>query len=81
MSVPDDLPLSQPPQRPQGLGGCIVALLVVIGIVLLLPGLCSLIFVLAYQGEGAGSVGLLWLITFVIAALGIMLMRYAIKNR
>ena len=74
--------LSPPPTgRPKGLGGCLVAFLVLVGIVLLLPGLCSLAFMIAFGGRDAGPIGLLWLVCFAIGIGGIMLIRYAVKNR
>jgi len=77
MSVPSVAPPDPPPK--QGLGGCAVAFLVLVGVVLLLPGICSLIFL------GAGAVGgpllLFYLLTFAIAAGGIALIRYAIRAR
>jgi hypothetical protein len=83
MSVPEIQPSLPPPSRPQALGGCMVALLIVIGVVLVLPGLCSLILMIAVlpQGGSPGSIVGLWLLTFAIAAAGIWLIRYAIKNR
>ena len=83
MSVPDippHAPLGSRPERPQGLGGCLVAFLVVVGIVLVLPGLCSLIF-LGMIGGGGGSLVLLWLVCLLISVAGIILIQYAIKNR
>jgi len=56
-----------------------MVLLILIGVVLLLPGLCSLVF-MGFAG-GGGGLGLLYLVTFAIAAGGIMLIRYAIRNR
>jgi len=74
---------SQPPEIPPALSarlppkersGCLTAILIVIGIILLLPGLCSLIFVfgglvrsaedlqfvLALGLVGCAGVGLIW---------------------
>jgi hypothetical protein len=69
------------PPRPQGMGGCMVAFLVLIGVVLLLPGICSLIF----MGAGGLKIGTdiagLILLTFVIAAGGIALIAFAVRNR
>ena len=85
MSVPDT-PRPEPPlpaPANAGLGGCLVALLVLIGIVLLLPGICSLLFMVPFL-LGQVPVGdwvITWLITFVIAAGGIALIRYALRNR
>lgn len=74
-TVPD--PSASPPPRlppPAQRSGCLTALMVVIGIILLLPGLCSLFFIfggLIKSAEdvqfvagllalGALGVGLLW---------------------
>jgi hypothetical protein len=79
MTIPEPgLPV--PTRRPQGIGGCLAGLLVLVGIVLLLPGLCSLVFMFA--GVGAdGGIAILWLISFAIGAGAIALIRYAIRNR
>ena len=80
MTVPEpDLP-AVPPPRPQGIGGCLAAFLVLVGIVLLLPGVCSLLFMFAGVGADGGVV-VLWLISFVIGAGAIALISYAIRNR
>ena len=70
-----------PPPRPQRpLGGCAATFLVLVGIVLLLPGVCSLVFMFA--GVGAdGGIAILWLISFAIGAGAIALISYAIRNR
>jgi hypothetical protein len=63
-----------PPLPPQQRDGCVTALMVIIGIILLLPGACSLFFIfggLVKNAEdfqfvavllmlGAGGVALLW---------------------
>ena len=63
-----------PPPPPQERSGCLTALMIVIGIILLLPGLCSLFFIFggliksaedvqfaaALLALGALGVGLLW---------------------
>ncbi len=56
-----------------------MALLVTVGVVLLLPGLCSLISMGLFGGSG--GLALIYLVTFAIAAGGIALIRYAIRNR
>ena len=83
MSVPQIPPSGPPaaPRRPQGLGGCLTAVLVVVGIVLLLPGLCSLIFMGLAGGGGGGVIGLLWAVCLLIGVGGIILIQYAIRNR
>ena len=84
--VPPNEPKVWPPERnlgptPQGpLGGCAVTFLVLVGIVLLLPGLCSLI-VMANAGVVGGGIGGLILLTFVGAAAGIALIAYAVHHR
>lgn len=86
MSVPDTPatpPAPPPPPRKEGLGGCLVVILVLIGIVLILPGVCSLV-VLATSGSAGdipGAILVLWAITFLIAAAGVLVIRYAIRNR
>ena len=83
-SIPPSGPALPPPTgRPQGLHGCLVAFLVLVGIVLLLPGLCSLLlfFMIVLAGGGSGPVVLLWLVCFAIGIGGIMLIRYAVRNR
>jgi hypothetical protein len=85
MSVPD-VPL--PPEPPSarstgtpGLHGCLVVLVVLIGIALLLPGVCSLFFMVAFKGEAGGSLGALWLVSFIVAGCGIALIAWAIRRR
>jgi hypothetical protein len=71
-----------PPPRPQGMGGCMVVFLVLIGVVLLLPGICSLIFVgLGGFGGGNGGIAGLMFLTFLIAAGGVALIVFAVRNR
>ena len=77
MSAPD---LPPPVTRPQGLDGCLVALLVLMGIILLLPGLCSLVFIVAMLGGAEDFLGL-WLISFAISAGGLWLITYVVRNR
>lgn len=81
-SIPPSGPSLPPPPtgRPQGLGGCLAAFLILVGIILLLPGLCSLFF-LGMIGGGGGSLVLLWLVCLMIGVAGIILIQYAIKNR
>lgn len=52
-------------------------LLGIIGVLLLLPGLCSVIFMGMVGGNGTGLLWLLWLITFAIAWGGFVLLRNA----
>jgi hypothetical protein len=80
MSVPEVPPSGPAPAKRRNV--FLTALLLLIGIVLLLPGLCSLTFmVLMGSRGGSGPLPLLWLLTFGIAVGGVVLIRYAIKNR
>ena len=82
MSAPGESPPPELPPSGAGLGGCLVALLGLIGIVLMLPGICSLLFMIPFllNGDSPGGWGLVWVITFFIAAGGIALIRYAVQN-
>ena len=75
--LPEEPPPVPPPQR--GLGGCAMVFLVLVGVVLLLPGLCSLISMGMFGASG--GLGLIYLLTFAVAAGGIALIRYAVRNR
>jgi hypothetical protein len=74
-------PNPAPPPRPQGMGGCLAAFLVLVGIVLLLPGICSLLFMGASGVKVGGEIAGLMLLTFAIAAGGIALIAFAVRNR
>ena len=53
-----------------------------IGVVLLLPGVCSLWFIVSTGARGWDVlVGSLWIITLGIGAAGILLIRYVLRNR
>jgi hypothetical protein len=77
--TPPTKPLASP--RPQGMGGCMVGFLVLIGVVLLLPGICSLVFMGAGGLKIGADIAGLMLLTFAIAAGGIALIIFAIRNR
>jgi hypothetical protein len=70
-----------PSPRPQGMGGCMVAFLVLIGVVLLLPGICSLLFMGASGVKIGADIAGLMLLTLAIAAGGIALIVFAVRNR
>jgi len=74
MSAPPPLPPS-PSQR----SGCGIIAMVLVGIIMLLPGLCSLI-VIGNSGIGEGAAVWLWLIPFAIAATGVFLIVVAIRE-
>ena len=47
-----------PPRSPIGGRGCIIALLIVVGVLLLLPGICSILFIKAGMPNDLASAGL-----------------------
>ncbi|TMJ01887.1 MAG: hypothetical protein E6G97_13685 [Alphaproteobacteria bacterium] len=68
-----------PPPRPGRVASVLLALL---GIVMLLPGICSIVFIAILQGGGGdGVIGLLWLVCFAISAGGIGLIAHAVRGR
>jgi hypothetical protein len=83
VTIPEPSLPQVPPPRPQGIGGCLAVFLVLVGVVLLLPGICSLIFMGQFGagGGGGGALAGLWLLCFAIAAGGIALIAFAIRNR
>ena len=83
MSNPDGSATPPPRQLPPPeRSGCLTAIMILIGIVLLLPGLCALVFgVLSLSEPGSAS----GIVPFVIVGLlvgfgGIMLIRAAIRG-
>jgi hypothetical protein len=82
MSVPEVPAGPPPPGRSRPLGGCAAAFIMLIGVVLLLPGVCSLWFIVSTGAQGWDVlVGSLWIITLGIGAAGILLIRYVLRNR
>lgn len=79
MSVPEVPPSETPPPLPSQRSGCGVVALVLVGMLMLLPGLCSLI-VIGNSGIGEGAAVWLWLIPFAIAAVGVFLIVLAIRE-
>jgi len=71
MSVPETpRPVGPHPAPPSRRGGCLSVLLALLGIVLMLPGVCSLVFVVAFVGGGGtnpGSIVGIWLFSFLLA--------------
>jgi hypothetical protein len=79
-SLPPEIP-SGPLPRPQEEGnGCLTAILIVIGIILLLPGLCSLLFVFGGLVTSAEDVQFVIALGLVGCA-GIGLIWWAIRGR
>jgi len=53
----------------------------IFGIVLLLPGACSLVFMsLSTGGSSLGALPLLWLVCFGVSFGGFLMIRYAVKK-
>jgi hypothetical protein len=64
--------IKPPPPPPPRRHPVATALLVFIGIILLLPGLCSLVFM--SMGGGMGEFAGLWVVCFVISAGGVLML-------
>ena len=80
-SPPPESPPALPPRQPSGEGsGCLTAILIVIGIILLLPGLCSLIFVFGGLIKSAGDVQFV-AVCMMVGAGGVALIWWAIRGR
>jgi hypothetical protein len=79
-SRPPELPPELPPRPREESDGCLTAIMIGIGIILLLPGLCSLFFVFGGLVKSAGD------LQFVIAmglvgCAGVGLIWWAIRGR
>lgn len=80
-NLPDNSP---PPESPRYTGGQIA--MMVIGVLLLLPGLCSLFFMISSASEIRPSdpivqmIIAVWLVCFMISAVGIFLIYAARKE-
>ena len=75
-------PPSLPPQLPPPRSGCATAFMVLIGVILLLPGLCAILFgVGTLSGSNPDpTVLFLVLLGLLVAFAGVMLIRAAIKG-
>lgn len=82
MSTPGESPPSGVPPPESRQSGCLAPLAGLFGIVLLLPGTCSLLFMMSswFGGQAMRGLGPLWVITFFIAAGGIALIGFALRN-
>ncbi len=72
-------PAAPPPQR----SGCLTALMVIFGIIMLLPGLCSLLFGGASvfeQGKIESDIAPLVFLGLVVGAVGVALIWAAIRG-
>jgi len=82
MSHPDNQQPASPPSAPRS--GCLTALMVMVGIILLLPGVCALLFggISISEGGKLGSdVAPLVLLGLTVGAGGVALIWAAIKGR
>jgi hypothetical protein len=58
----------------------LTALMVIVGVVLLLPGLCAIVFMGAGGiGGGDSSLMLLWIVCFAVSGLGVFLIVRAFR--
>lgn len=78
-TVPSGQP-AIPPSPPNARGCVVTALLLFVGIVLLLPGVCALFFASINSGPVPGDLAGLWLVSFAISAGGIALIVYALRR-
>jgi hypothetical protein len=79
MSVPNVPPT--PPRRPRS--AVVTALLLIVGILLLAPGVCAFIFIPEYAASPSpvpSGIMQLWIISFIISALGIALIVFAARR-
>lgn len=68
-----------PERRP--LDAAMKGLLIFLGALLLLPGLCSIFFMVAFGGDGWNSaLGGLWIVCLAISAGGVLLIRSAARR-
>jgi hypothetical protein len=79
-SQPPEIPAGPPPRPRKESSGCLTAILIVIGMILLLPGLCSLIFVFGGLIKSAEDVQFVALL-MMLGAAGVALIWWAIRRR
>ena len=77
---PNQSPVPPPPNRSGGSSGCLSLFLILIGIVMLLPGVCSALFMVG-MGTRDGGLVAMWIGTFVLAGFGVCLIGIAGKIR
>ena len=70
----------QEPERPPPLDAAMKGLLIALGAILLLPGICSLVFMVALAGQWESSLFMLWLVCLAGAAGGVLLIRSAARR-
>lgn len=79
-----DRPPQLLPQEPRQRSGCLTALMVISGIIMLLPGVCALLFggiSISESGQLASDVAPLVFLGLVVGAGGVALIWAAIKGR
>lgn len=80
MSVPDARGELEPPPAPDPpRTGCLPVLIGLIGVLLLLPGICSFLFMLTVRATP--DLWSLWLASYVVAAAGIALIVYVSRKK
>jgi hypothetical protein len=79
--TPPTLP-PPPPGLPPQRNGCLTAFMVIGGIILLLPGLCALIFGIGSLTSG-GLDGIMpfVLLGLMVGAVGVLMIRWAVRDR
>jgi hypothetical protein len=72
-------PPALPPQR----NGCLTAFMVIGGVILLLPGLCALIFGIGSLTSGGLDGGIMpfVLLGLMVGAVGVLMIRWAVRDR
>jgi hypothetical protein len=74
-ATPEPPPIPAPAAAPPQRNGCLTAFMVLVGLILLLPGLCTMAF---FGGGGDPTMSLIALITFIVALGGIALIAFAL---
>jgi hypothetical protein len=79
---PPSPPPPVPPRPPEQRNGCLMAIMLLFGVILLLPGLCALIFGIGAMTDNSFDQTLLGLVVLGLAVGfgGIMLIRSAIRG-
>jgi hypothetical protein len=75
--TPEPPPIPAPTATPPPRSGCLTAFMVLGGVVLLLPGLCTMAF---YRGGSDPTMSLIALISFLVAVGGIALIAFALQR-
>jgi hypothetical protein len=72
-----------PPVPPPQRNGCLTAFMVIGGVILLLPGLCALIFGIGSLSQGGLGGGIMpfVLLGLMVGAVGVLMIRWAVRDR